>query len=53
MTGAIYIRWMFYQNDQKVHTTMFVNGFSQETDFYHELHEFKTFLLTSKAKLPL
>ena len=51
IAGAVYIRWMCFKDTSGVQNTKLQHGSSQDTDYDPELHEFKSFLLTSKARV--
>merc|ERR1711867_326868 len=51
MAGAVYIRWMCYKDKTKKLDTSLVNGCPDDSDFDPNIHEFISYLLTSKAKV--
>merc|ERR1712089_96682 len=51
MAGAVYIRWMCFKDKTKILDTSLVNGCSEDSDFDPNIHEFKSYLVTAKAKV--
>ena len=51
MAGVVYIRWMCFKDKTKGLDTSLVNGCSQDSDFDPNIHEFKSYLVTAKAKV--
>ena len=51
IAGAVYIRWMCLKDKTKALDSKLVNGCPQDSDFDPEIHEFKTALVTAKAKV--
>ena len=51
VASAVYIRWMCYKNAPGVQDTKLKHGSSQDSDYNPGLHKFKSFLLTSKARV--
>ena len=51
MAGAVYIRWMCLKDKSKTLDSKLVNGCAQDSDFDPEIHEFKSALVTAKAKV--
>ena len=49
--GAVYIRWMCFKDKYKVIEGNLSYGCSQDTDFNPEIHNFKSSLVTSKARV--
>ena len=51
MAGAVYIRWMCLKDKTKAIDCKLVNGCPQDLDFDPDIHEFKTSLVTAKARV--
>merc|ERR1712240_90620 len=51
MAGTIYIRWMCFKDKTKSVDTSLKSGCSQDSDFDPDIHEFKSYLVTAKARV--
>merc|ERR1712121_294381 len=51
MAGAIYIRWMCFKDKSKTVDSSLDNGCSEDSDYDPDIHEFKSYLVTAKAKV--